>query len=299
MKQAIIVLLSLFVPTLLRAQAQTVEVYGRRYSVQAKGIENRKEGTPVFILENGLGVGFEHWDTVTEGLSQLSPVLAYDRAGIGESEKVYKKPTVRYVADNLKQILTQLAIAPPYILIGHSMGGVYVRGYAGLYPDDVKGLVFIDPADFTETKKEWNQIFEKLGVPTEKIDQLLFKRLYEKSSVDSVRYGPWSESEYLKELRRTDFAEINALPLPEVPIYFFIGGRFEVPEKYWSDDFDQRQFFSVRTDINIKRWRNFIYSSPKGGSLIYLSNSGHFLHRDDARSFLGNIKILFDDVTGK
>ncbi len=294
-----IVLSFILLPTVLAAQTQTVEVNGRSYSVLLKGAKNRKESTPVFILENGLGVGFGHWDTVTEGLSKIAPVFAYDRAGIGQSEKVYEKPTVQFVAENLKQILTKLAIAPPYILIGHSMGGVYVRGYAGLYPSDVKGLVFIDPADFTETKEDWNQIFEKLGVPAKKIDELLYKRLYEKSTVDSVQYGPWSENDYLRELRRTDFAEISALPLPNVPIYFFIGGKFEVQEKNWSRDYNQKQFFSVRTDVNIKRWRNFIYSSSKGGSLIYLSNSGHFLHRDDAHAFLGNIKILFDDAAGK
>ncbi|MEO1652807.1 MAG: hypothetical protein AAFU64_04610 [Bacteroidota bacterium] len=60
--------------------------------------------------------------------------------------------------------------------------------------------------------------------------------------------------------------------------------------------FDQAQYFIIRTDINLKRWREFIYESPKGGSLIYLSNSGHFLHRDDVEAFLANIKVMYHSI---
>jgi hypothetical protein len=81
-----------------------------------------------------------------------------------------------------------------------------------------------------------------------------------------------------------------------VPLLFFIGGRFEVPKEQWSKEFDHPKFFQERTNLNIERWRKFIYSSSKGGSLVYLSKSGHFVHRDDATAVVGNIKILFDSL---
>lgn len=157
-------------------------------------------------------------------------------------------------------------------------------------------MVFIDPADFTETKENWNQIFRTIGVAEQRIDEMLYNRLYTPSKVDSLHYGSWSESQVLGQLRRTDFSEVKNMPLPQVPIYFFMGGKFEVPADRRSTDYDHEAFFNERTRVNIDRWRSFIYSSGKGGSLVYLSNSVHFIHRDDARAVIGNIKLLLENI---
>ncbi len=278
------------------AQEQLIKVNGSNYHVYIKGFETRKAGTPALIFENGLAVGLGHWDTILEPLAHAAPVFAYDRAGVEKSEVQYKMPTIKIVADNLKAILTSLHIAPPYILIGHSLGGVYIRGYAGLYPNDIDGLIFIDPADFTETKEDRNILLRDLGVSPKRIDEMAQERLYQKSEVDSLHYGPWSETEVLKKLRQTDFVELNNLPLPNVPIHFFVGGKFEVPVERWSKDFNHPEFFALRTTRDMERWKKFIYSSSKGGSLIFLSNCGHFVHRDDPKAVIGNIKIMLESL---
>ena len=282
-----------------QAQEKSVKVNGNNYNVFVKGFENRKATTPVIIFENGMGMGLDTWNTVIGQLSKVAPVFSYDRASVGKSDKTYEMPTVNHVSENLKAILNDLKIAPPYLLVGHSMGGIYIRGFAGLYPNDVSGLVFIDPADFTETKENWNAIFRKIGVPEQKIDEMLYKRLYQSPKVDSLNYGPWSESQVLGELRKTDFLELNDLPLPNVPIYFFVGGKFEVPVDRRSKDFDQEAFFNERTNVNIQRWRKFIYSSGKGGNLIYLSKSGHFLHLDNPNAVIGNIKMMLEELESR
>jgi pimeloyl-ACP methyl ester carboxylesterase len=281
------------------SQERLVKVNGINFNVYTKGLENRKANSPVLIFENGMGVGLGSWDTVLDALSKAAPAIAYDRANVEKSGQIYELPTIKRVAENLKAILSTLKIAPPYILVGHSMGGLCARGLAGFYPDDIAGLVFIDSADFTETKDDWNHIFRTIGVPEKRIDEMIYKRLYIPSQVDSLHYGTWSESQVLVQLRRTDFAEVKNMPLPQVPIYFFVGGKFEVPLDRRSKDYDHEAFFTERTHVNIERWRNFIYSSSKGGSLIYFSNSGHFIHRDDARAVTGNIKLLLENVSDK
>jgi pimeloyl-ACP methyl ester carboxylesterase len=278
------------------AQEKLVSVNGQQFHILTKGLENRKAHAPVLVFENGLGMGLGNWDTVLDELSQTAPVFAYDRAGVEGSERVFKMPTVEVVARNLKAILSSQNIAPPYILVGHSMGGLYIRGFAGYYPDEVAGLVFLDPADFTETKKNWNDIFRKLGVPEKRIDEMLYDRLYKPSVIDSVRFGPSSEVQVLTDLRKTDFAEIASLPVPDVPLFFLIGGKFEVPPERRSKDFDQAKFFEIRTDVNIERWKKFIYSSSRGGSLVYLSGSGHYLHRDNPKAVIGVIKMLMESL---
>ena len=157
-------------------------------------------------------------------------------------------------------------------------------------------MVFVDPADFTEHKADWNQIFRTIGVPEKRIDEMIYQRLYVPSEVDSAYYGPWSEGQVLGDLRKTDFAELSSLPVPQVPIYFFVGGRLEVPVDRRSKDFNHELFFDVKNNSNMARWKKFIHSSNKGGALIYLTNSGHFVHRDDARLVTGNIKMLIEEL---
>jgi pimeloyl-ACP methyl ester carboxylesterase len=281
-----------------KAQERQINVNGNNYHVYLKGIENRNPGTPALIFENGLGVGLGNWDSILEPLAQVAPVFAYDRAGVETSGVQYKMPTIIQVAENLKSILTALHISPPYILVGHSLGGVYIRGFAGLYPTDIEGLIFIDPADFTETKEDRNILLRDLGVAPKRIDDLAHERL-KKSEVDSLYFGPWSEAEVLKMLRQTDFAELNRLPMPNVPICFFIGGKFEVPPERWSKDFNQPAFFALRTSRDMERWKKVVYASGKGGSLIFLSNSGHFVHRDDPKAVIGNIKVMIEGLNKK
>ncbi|MEQ1586422.1 MAG: alpha/beta hydrolase [Cyclobacteriaceae bacterium] len=283
----------------VQAQEQQINVNGNNYHIYLKGFENRKAGTPVLIFENGLGVGLGNWDPILEPLAQVAPVFAYDRAGVEKSDVQYKMPAVKQVAENLKSILTALHIAPPYVLVGHSLGGVYIRGFAGLFPNDVTGLIFIDPADFTETKEDRNVLLRDLGVAPNRIDEMAHERLYKKSEVDSLHFGPWSEGEVLKTLRQTDFSELNHLPLPNVPICFFIGGKFEVPPERWSKDFNQPAFFALRTSRDMERWKKLVYSSSKGGSLIFLSKSGHFVHRDDPNAVIGTIKIMIESLNAK
>jgi hypothetical protein len=124
-------------------------------------------------------------------------------------------------------------------------------------------------------------------------------RLYKPATVDSVRFGPWSEGQVLRELRKTDFTEISSLPVPNVPIYFFVGGKFGVPPDKRSKDYDHEKFFHTKNTMNIDRWKKVIHSSTKGGSLIYMSNSGHYIHHDEPALFLAHMNMILQSILGK
>ncbi|RYU93405.1 alpha/beta fold hydrolase [Emticicia agri] len=282
------------------AQEKSVNVNGKNFAVFTKGLETRKPNSPVLVFENGMGVGIGSWNTVIDELAKSAPVFAYNRQGVEKSDKIYQMPTPKQTAENLKALLKTMNIPPPYVVVGHSMGGLYARSFAGYYPDEIAGLVFVDPADFTESKDDWNQIFREIGVPEKRIDEMMYNRLYQPKQVasrsDSLNFGPWSERQELAELRRTDFAVIKNLPLPNVPVYFFVGGKFEVPVANRSTDYDHERFFHVKNSKNIQRWLQLIHSSSKGGALIYLANSGHYIHRDDAKAVIANIRLLLEGL---
>jgi len=293
--------LLLFVPVLIffiliaKAQEKMVSVNGKQYHVIITGLEKRKANSPVVVLESGMAVNIANWKAIPTEISAFAPVLAYERAGIGRSEKQYTMPTPTFVAQNLHAILEELKISPPYILVGHSLGGVYIRAFAGIYPTEVVGLAFIDPADFTETRDDWNNIFRKLGLSEERIQAMIKARLYGPAQkTDSVNFGPWSERQVLAQLRRDDFAQITALPLPKVPIYFFVGGKFEVPLNQRSREYDQEKFFHIKNSSNMERWRKLIYATGKHGAMLYLTGAGHYIHWDEPISVVENLKILFN-----
>lgn len=108
-------------------------------------------GSPTVILEAGLGDGKESWAPVYEQLSQLTQVFAYDRAGYGASKSKNALRDGKTIARELRATLQALNLDPPFILVGHSIGGTYMELYARLYPEEVAGVVLVDSrhADFT------------------------------------------------------------------------------------------------------------------------------------------------------
>jgi pimeloyl-ACP methyl ester carboxylesterase len=103
---------------------------------------------PTVVFESGQGLGMASWDQVAPRLAACARVVVYDRAGIGGSPaRANNLPVMAdTVADDLAQFLRKIGTVPPYILVGHSLGGLYVQAFARLYPKDVAAVVLVDAA---------------------------------------------------------------------------------------------------------------------------------------------------------
>jgi pimeloyl-ACP methyl ester carboxylesterase len=103
------------------------------------------EGSNV-IFESGLGASLENWKYVAPSIAKYAHVILYDRAGIGKSSAVNsgKTRTAQDAVSELISLLKQLHINPPYILIGHSLGGLYLQLFAREYPEMISGFVLVD-----------------------------------------------------------------------------------------------------------------------------------------------------------
>ncbi len=124
------------------APGQLVDVGGYRIHLHTKG-EN--QGNPTAILIACGGCTSANWGWVQGALARYTRVVAYDRAGFGWSDV---GPAPRDALQNVRELHTALGragIAGPYVLVGHSLGGPLARVYAGQYPDEVVGMVLIDP----------------------------------------------------------------------------------------------------------------------------------------------------------
>jgi len=118
---------------------ELVGVEGYRMHIDCTG-----QGSPAVILDSGLGDSYLSYQKVQPQIAQFARVCSYDRAGIGYSDSSSQPRTSKVMAEELHALLRAASIAPPYFLVGHSMGGYTVRLYASLYPSEVVGMVLID-----------------------------------------------------------------------------------------------------------------------------------------------------------
>jgi len=101
-------------------------------------------GGPTVVLEAGMGSFSPNWYWVQEELAPTIRSVAYDRAGLGWSRRSRRQRDAQTIAIELRDALRIAGIAPPYVLAGHSFGGLPVRAFADLYPELTAGLVLVD-----------------------------------------------------------------------------------------------------------------------------------------------------------
>jgi len=98
------------------------------------------------VLEAGYGLASGRWREAQAAIARTNRVCSYDRQGVGRSD-VRPDDVDRTPAEGLHALLRAIGLPPPYVLAGHSLGGAFITAYAGRYPDDAVGLVFVDAVD--------------------------------------------------------------------------------------------------------------------------------------------------------
>jgi pimeloyl-ACP methyl ester carboxylesterase len=121
------------------APGRLIDVGGHRLHLRCTGT-----GSPTVVLESGGGEMSSNVGRITTAIARNTRVCAYDRAGRGWSESAPTPPTGERIAVDLHTLLRRGGERGPYVLAGHSFGGLYVRAFAARYPDEVAGMVLLD-----------------------------------------------------------------------------------------------------------------------------------------------------------
>jgi pimeloyl-ACP methyl ester carboxylesterase len=120
----------------------TFAVNGQNFHIEIFGSSG-----PTVVFEAGLGNDSTTWKSVAASIAKFARVVLYDRAGLGQSVPMMNKTsavTADEVATDLEALLSAADIRPPYFLVGHSLGGLYVQMFALKYPKQVSGVVLVD-----------------------------------------------------------------------------------------------------------------------------------------------------------
>lgn len=219
------------------------------------------DGNPTVVMDAGYGDYSKAWDSVIEDLSLLSNVLIYDRAGLGKSETSPNPRTSGEMVKELKELLIEAKIKPPYLLVGHSFGGVNLRMFATEYQDEVCGLVLVD-----STPEDYRERF----LPTMSED---FQQAYNKQFIYEGNYDEFMES--LKQLRDTRL-KLN------VPLLVLSAGKkahySKESQELWEDM--QREILEISSE----------------GELVIAENSAHYIQNDEPEVVVAAVKKLIDRV---
>lgn len=150
---------------------QMVDVGGYKLHLHAEG-----EGDVTVVMDAGAGGIGLHWALVQPEIAKFARVVVYDRAGMGWSESSPKPRTAEVMAQELHTLLTNAGIPAPYVLVGHSFGGIVVRHFTQQYPDEVGGMVLVDSAheqQFQHFPKPMVNMVKKM-LPMMKVLKLAF-----------------------------------------------------------------------------------------------------------------------------
>ena len=123
-----------------------VDIGGRRWHLVDSG-----SAKPAVIFESGISASCLNWTRVRTAVSGFTQACAYDRAGLGWSDPAESPRVASRLVQELHALLGAAGVAPPYVLVGHSFGGLLVSLYAVQYPNEVAGLVLVDPL----AAREW------------------------------------------------------------------------------------------------------------------------------------------------
>jgi len=168
-------------------------------------------GSPTVVFEGGVTDNMNSWNPVFSEVARFAKTVCYDRMGLGSSEATTTPRSFKQMATELHSLLHNAHLIPPYILVGHSMGGGLIRAFAHLYKNEIAGMVFLDCMTEYDIK----------GVPKDTLEKHLPPESFSKKSTPQE-----AELYLLRTEVLSDFPEMKSFdPIPDVPVHVFIAQK--------------------------------------------------------------------------
>ncbi|WP_144528460.1 alpha/beta fold hydrolase [Peribacillus simplex] len=226
-------------------------------------------GKPNIVLINGGSGPIEGWMKILPAISESSSVFSYNRFGVAGSDKPKESQDGINIVNTLRETLTIVGFEPPYLLVGHSLGGLYANLYSRLYPNEVAGIVFLE----SSTTKDIS-LNEYQGKAVKTINKM-FKVFDFMSSHKQFNEVNFVENT-VDQIQQTD-------TFPEIPVFLITGGQENrmMPE-----------------EIRKKRLENQLelLSLSTNSKHIIAEKSGHFPQLSEPTIVIDSIKVCAEAI---
>lgn len=224
-------------------------------------------GEPVVVMIAGLGDGLNSFQDVAPEIAKAATVIIYDRAGYGTSSAAAGPRDAQAADRELSGLLAQIGVRGPYVLVGHSVGGLFAEYHAAMHPDDVAGLILEDsrPADFTRRCEAAD------------VDMCV-------APASLVRFMPnGAQAEFTSLSLTIEQVEATA-PLRGKPV--LVLSRSVRPN---TSAFD-RIWSAAQEDLALRY---------PGSRHLVASRAGHYVHQDQTQWFAASVIAFLGDVRGQ
>jgi pimeloyl-ACP methyl ester carboxylesterase len=266
-------------------QTRCVDVGGHQLVLHAAGT-----GWPTVVLEAGAGLSSDTWDAVWQPLARLTHVVRYDRAGLGASAPGPARRTYRDMAADLHTLLQRAGCAGPYLLVGHSLGGLLVRVVASQYPTEVVGLVLVDAVHPEQNQRAFALLPPERADESRELASL-------RRNLQRIRDG--TATERADDVERLDWyaseAQAQALgALDDLPLAVLTQGR---PLAFAPDvppDF-AAYIAHAYHPMFLELQAELAALSSRSRHLL-AARSGHMIHQDEPELVIASVRELVEAV---
>lgn len=261
------------------ATAQThslVSVGDHRLDIVREG-----HGSPALVFEVGLGDSLDTWLPMVRTMAQFTTAVAYSRSGFGRSESGSSDHTVPTEARELHALLHNLGIAPPYVLVARSYGGIIARLYTSLYPGDVAGLVLVDGTHEQQVKR-WGMI--------DSTYPRAFRAYYDSALAQMPPGAAQAETRETVAIQAVG-AVPGLRPLPDIPLAVVTSMRSSESAPYVNGTARGHVVWRALHDEWFQRSHNAIH--------IQTDRSGHGIQDDEPALVEMAIHFVLDRVRAK
>jgi pimeloyl-ACP methyl ester carboxylesterase len=258
------------------APAQDGRIAVGGYQVQ---MAEQGSGRYTVIFESGFGTGLETWRKVAPEVAKSAHVLSYSRAGHGGSDPRPEPRSIMESSRELDQLVAAAKLQPPFILVGHSYGGLLARAFALRHPGQVAGMVLVDPAD-----EGFNPALRRLDARRAADDDRQFDAL--------VPSKFKAEYEALKPV-----LDRGALPppldgkLPDVPVVVLTSVQQLAKPEFFLQSVEA---VAIKRDLHADFLRQF-----SDGSQVLTLRSGHNIQQEEPELVIEAVRKVMAAADGR
>ena len=247
-----------------------VDLGGRRLYIKCSG--EARAGMPVVVMDAGMGSTSADWSSVEPNVSQIARVCSYDRAGVGKSDRAPQPRTSQDIVNDLHNLLAKAGLNPPYVPVGHSLGGMNARLYASEYPKEVVGMVLVD-----STHEDENDRMLAVLPP-----EILKKAKPEDMIIRSAEDIDFNRS--VAQIRAANWHS-------DIPLIVLTRGSATFNPNDYAVPSLAPKFEQIRLELQ----KELVRCSSRGRQII-AEKSGHYIQRDQPELVIDAIRQVLEEA---